>query len=129
MASGPLLDQNKLPIPECNITDQDANRQFYVSNPDAYTSTKKEVETDRTVTLLATGVFIVLLCIFTLNLNASGWTAGNILTFAIVVAMLYVITLYGKKWLKTSAALSQMISSGNPCTQISGESRIVYCKG
>src|SRR3978361_1425620 len=101
MASGPLLDQNKLPIPECNITDQDANRQFYVSNPDAYTSTKKEVETDRTVTLLATGVFIVLLCIFTLNLNASGWTAGNILTFAIVVAMLYVITLYGKKWLKT----------------------------
>lgn len=122
-----LFDHNKRPVPICNVIDEDKHLQFYVTNPDDYVQTKKELQNVKSITLAGIFVFILLLCIFTLNLSAAGWSAGNILTFGIVIAALYVITLYGKKWMHITSNIAQMVENGNPCVRQENDKSIVYC--
>src|SRR5690242_14971711 len=92
-----ILDPNRHPIPVCNIVDEDANRRLYVQDPEVYRNAKKDLDSSRTITFVAVTVFILTLCIFSLNLNAAGWTAGNILTFVVIIGVLYVLILYAKR--------------------------------
>lgn len=128
MTTTSIVDPNRHPLPACNVVEEDANRRFYVQDPEAYKNAKKDLDSSRTVTLVAITVFLLTLCIFSLNLNAAGWTAGNILTFAVVVGILYVLTLYTKRWIHSNTTVSQMIQNGNPCLQQEGASNIVYCQ-
>lgn len=125
-----LIDENKNPVPICNVVDEHNHTQFYVKDPDLYLQNKKDRDTVQNITLAGMFVFILLLCIFTLNLGAAGWTAGNILTFGLVITALYVITLYGKKWMIASTNISQIMKNGNPCIkrEKDTDTDIVYCK-
>jgi len=122
-----LLDQNKRIIPICNVRDEEKEAHFYVSDPNTFLTSKKELHTTRMFTFAATFVFILLLSIFTLNLNAGEWSAGNILTFGIIIVTLYALVTYSKQWIVTSTSLTEMIKNGNPCKIEESENNVVYC--
>lgn len=122
-----VLDHNKRAIPLCNVFDEAKRLHFYVSDPNEYLNGKKQLDNAKSFTFMGSTVLILLLCIFTLNLNAAGWTAGNILTFGLVIVALYFVTLFGKKWLTITTRMQQMKLQGNPCLQVDGKTSLVHC--
>ena len=124
-----LMDDAGKPIPVCNVLDETRHMHLYVEDPNSFATLQKDVSNSKMLTLMAGAVLAVFLAIFSLNLTAAGWTLGNILTFALIIVCLYVLTLYGKKWMVGSATISQLVRQGYPCsTDMGNDSKMIYCK-
>jgi len=122
-----VLDQNRKAIPLCNTYDEGRQLHFYVNDPNEYVSNKKQLDGSKSFTLIGVTVFILLLCIFTLNLASAGWSAGNILTFGLVIVAMYFVTLYAKRWLMINSRLHEMKQYGSPCIQMEKDAQMVHC--
>lgn len=123
-----LLDENQRALPECNIHDKHTDAQFFVANEESFNKNKKESYDLQNIVIITGALLIMFLCIFTLNFGVSGWTAGNILTFIIVVIALVAIFHYGKQWNEVQMLVSKMQTDGTPCYTKTDDSHIVHCK-
>ena len=124
-----LLDENQRPVPICNILDADTGARFYVGDKPSY---EKNIDTrnkSKSITMVTAGVLALFLCIFSLNFGSSGWTAGNMLTFGIVMGTLLVVAFYGSKWNESHAIVSRSQSDGVPCSSkpVEGAGQVIHC--
>lgn len=125
--SNQLLDENGSPIPICNVIDEAQNVQLYVPDTNSYLQLKKTTDGSKNYTIIVSAIMLVLFCIFSLNLSAAGWTLGNILTFLIIIICIYFVTLFGKKWMVSTATISQIVKQGNPCSRTNDNKSTIYC--
>lgn len=121
-----LLDQNKRPLQDCNAADE-SGTHYFVQDVASFNNFQTSLEHSKNITMMLGIALVVFLCIFSLNFTSSGWTAGNLLTFGIVVASLYFLTQYGRQWNHNHTMVNQMLQQGVPCVKTEQESKIVYC--
>jgi len=122
-----LLDQNKRPVPVCNVWDEQAGLRLFVPQQESFLQDRKKLQNSQIVVLITATVLILVMCILTMNLNAAGWTAGNLLTFLVGVGILYVLVTYTKKWMVAQASIAEVTKTGTPCIYPEGNNNIVYC--
>ena len=125
--SAQLLDETRRPVPACNVTG-DSGSQFYVSDPSHYEENRKSLQNSRMYTIITAALLVLFLCIFSLNFSVAGWSAGNILTFGIVVAILYATTQSAKQWNAQSSLLQELTRQGVPCLKIEKDANIIHCR-
>jgi lipopolysaccharide export LptBFGC system permease protein LptF len=127
--TGPqLLDESRRPIPVCNVTDTDTGAQYYIPDEKHYHDSKTKVTQSRLYTLVTSTLLILFSCIFSLNFNSTGWSAGNLLTFGIIVGIIYVVTQLGKNWKTHHTLFAELTRRGVPCVRHENNANIVYCK-
>ena len=123
-----LLDANERSLPVCNIHDADANIHFYVPDEESFKKHKKSGEDLKVLFIVFLLILVLFLSIFTLNFGVSGWTAGNVLTFVIVVITLLACIKFGKEWTETQTIVNKMMNDGAPCyTKLSEKANVVHC--
>jgi hypothetical protein len=123
-----FVDSQRQPIPYCNIVDNENSVHTYAPDKSKYKQFRKDLDASKTFALIFSFFFILMLCIFTLNLGAAGWSMGNLLTFVVAIVGLYFLTCYTKIWLESNASMNQLIQQGNPCIVKQNGDSIVHCK-
>lgn len=122
-----LYNSHDKPINECNINDEKNDTHFYVNDKKIYEEYQKDSE-DAKIVSFATGTCLLLfLCIFTLNLQSSGWTLGNLMIFILLLIFLILSGVVLDKWLSSFVLLQKMKSDGVPCYIEKNSDRKVYC--
>jgi hypothetical protein len=124
-----LVDSNKRTIPVCNVQDEQTGAFYYVGEESQYDKYTKAMKNAKNFTIVGGAVLALLLCIFSLNFQSGGWTAGNLMTFGIVVAALLGVLQYGKTWNESWTMLSQLQIEGTPCYSDLGQSKQIFCSG
>src|SRR5947209_12640357 len=100
-ANGDIMNQ-------CNIMDKETQARYYIQDTKDYDTYKTQLEVSRTVTLLLGSLLLIFLCIFTLNFSTYTWTAGNLITFILILGIGSVTSMTAKTWNVSSTMLNEM---------------------
>lgn len=121
-----LYDTKLNSIPVCNAILED-NRKLHVPDAKVFTEKLETVKNAKMFGAVAIFVLILLLCIFSLNFNSSGWSGGNILTFVVIITIILTVFNFGKGWYNTFLDLKDMETLGSPCMITEEGKNILHC--
>ncbi len=121
-----LYDDNEQPVNNCNVIDENRNR-YYIQDKDSYKRHLRSRDISRNITMVSAVLLMIFLCIFTMNFASSSWTAGNMLTFGIVVITLLVTVNFAKTWNENNTLIKTIQSSGIPCLTQKNSKNVIHC--
>lgn len=122
ISTNSLLDHNKRVIPQCNVITE--GEHVYIREPEEFMDSVGTLKSIKISAILTSVIFFAFFIIFTLNFGTIGWSAGNIITFVLVVSSLLLTLYYTMNWTEMRTLLKKIKNDGTPCLQ----ENIVYCK-